>query len=459
MIKSSIERVARTRYVMPVVLALAVVAVVVIEGAFQHSRTTLAQGIALTDARLQAGHVLQHLTDAETSARAFLINGQAVDRDDYRNSITALAEAQRGAFQLIADVDTQRTVSVEAVRMRIQARVTAMEQWMDAAERGERTQARLMASSDRGRSSYADLRGEFDLVLGRAAALQDAARTSLFDAIMFNRVALHLLVLISVLGLVLFTRQLRYSDEQKARESQHLASQVALRTAELRELAGHLVTTREDERGRLARELHDELGGLFTAMKLELARLRRVTELPPPALERMGGIEQRLNEGIAVKRRIIENLRPSSLDQLGLVSALDVLCQDAAGSLGIAVRAELQPVNLDKECELTVFRLVQESLTNISKYARARQVWVGLEPRGDWVRVNVRDDGCGFNADNVPARHHGLIGMRVRVESHAGHLTIHSSPGQGTHIVAELPCKAQTGDPTETDVSEPAQQS
>ncbi|MDO8889551.1 MAG: CHASE3 domain-containing protein, partial [Hydrogenophaga sp.] len=181
MIKSSIERVARTRYVMPVVLALAVVAVVVIEGAFQHTRTTLTQGIALTDARLQAGRVLQHLTDAETAARAFLINGQAADRDDYRASITSMAEAQSGAFQLIADVDPQRTVSVEALRMAIQSRVTAMEQWMDAAERGQRTQARLMASSDRGRSSYAGLRGEFDLVLQRAASLQQTARVSLFD--------------------------------------------------------------------------------------------------------------------------------------------------------------------------------------------------------------------------------------------------------------------------------------
>ncbi|WP_332743204.1 sensor histidine kinase [Hydrogenophaga sp.] len=450
MIKSSIERVARTRYVMPVVLALAVVAVVVIEGAYQHSRSTLAQGVALTDARLQAGRVLQNLTDAELAARAFLINGQAADRAAYRESITALAEAQRGAFQLIADLDPQRTVSVEAVRMRIQARVSAMEEWMDTTERGRRTQARLMASSDRGRTSYAELRNEFDLVLGRASALQDSARGSLLDAIMINRVALHLLVLISVLGLVLFTRQLRYSDEQKARESQYLASQVALRTAELRELAGHLVNTREDERGRLARELHDELGGLFTAMKLELARLRRVTDMPTSALERMSGIEERLNEGIAVKRRIIENLRPSSLDQLGLASALEVLCQEAASSLGIPVSAQLETVSLDKECELTVFRLVQESLTNISKYARARQVMVQMEAKGDWVRVSVKDDGCGFQTQNVPASHHGLIGMRVRVESHNGHLSITSSPGQGTHIVAELPCRAQTtADPCE----------
>lgn len=447
MIKSSIERVARTRYVMPVVLTLAVLAVVVIEGAFQHSRTTLTQGIALTDARLQAARVLQYLTDAETAARAFLINGQTADRDEYRKSILAMADAQSGAFQLIADVDPMRTVSVEALRMAIQSRVTAMEQWMDAAERGRRTQARLMAGSDQGRTSFADLRAEFDLVLQRAAALQQTARVSLFDAIMINRVALHLLVLISVLGLVLFSRQLRYSDEQKARESDYLASQVALRTAELRELAGHLVTTREDERGRMARELHDELGGLFTAMKLELARLRRIPELPAPAQERMSGIEQRLSEGIAVKRRIIENLRPSSLDQLGLVPALEGLCQDAANNLGLPVTTDLEPVSLDKECELTVFRMVQESLTNISKYAKARQVWVSLQADGDWVYVGVRDDGCGFHPHSVPARHHGLLGMRVRVESHTGRLNIVSSPGQGTYIQAELLCKAQTNTP------------
>lgn len=458
MIKSSIERVARTRYVMPVVLVLAVVAVVVIESAYQHSRNTLARGIALTDARLQAGRVLQSLTDAELAARAFLINGQAVDRDDYRESINELAQAQSGAFQLIADVDPQRTVSVEAVRLRIQARVTAMEQWMDAAEQGKRTQARLMASSDRGRAGYAELRNEFDVVLGRAAALQDRARGSLLDAIMINRVALHLLVAMSVLGLVLFTRQLRDSDEQKAREKEYLASQVALRTAELRELAGHLVNTREDERGRLARELHDELGGLFTAMKLELARMRRVSDMPASALDRMSGIEQRLNEGIAVKRRIIENLRPSSLDQLGLVAALEGLCQDAASNLGLPVTTDLQPVDLDKECELTVFRLVQESLTNISKYAKARQVWVGLEADGDWVRVGVRDDGCGFHAHAVPARHHGLIGMRVRVESHAGRLEIISSPGQGTRIRAELPCKAPGEKGEACDPGEPTAQ-
>jgi signal transduction histidine kinase len=443
-IKSSIERVARTRYVMPIVLALAVITIAVNESTYQHSRKTLETGITLSDARLQAQRTLQALTDAETATRAYLINGQEVYRSDYREAIQALNVAQDGAFQYIADADPRRTVSVEAVRQRIQERVNALEEWMTTTERGQRTRAHVMASSDRSRQAYVELRQEFDHVLERASAVQQSARLSLFDAMMLNRLALHVLVLVAVMALMMFMRQLRESDERKARESQVLEQEIAVRTAELRELAGHLVNTREDERGRVARELHDEMGGLLTAMKLEMARLRRVPELPAVARERMSGIEQRLNEGIAVKRRIVENLRPSSLDQLGLIAALEVLCQDVSSSLGIPVLPQLEAVVLDRDAELTVYRVVQESLTNISKYAHARQAWVSLMRQEGQARLLVRDDGRGFDVNQVRAGHHGLLGMRVRVESHAGKLTITSSPGQGTRVAVELPLMPTT---------------
>ncbi|MDP3253891.1 MAG: histidine kinase [Hydrogenophaga sp.] len=439
MLKSSIERVARTRYVMPIVLAVAVITIAVNESTYQHSRTTLEDGIALTDARLQALRTLQALTDAETATRAYLINGQEVYRKDYQEAITSLTVAQQGAFQLIADADPRRTVSVEAVRQRIADRMKALEEWMTTTERGQRTRAHILASSDRSRQAYVELRQEFDHVLDRAAAVQQSARLSLFDAMMLNRLALHALVLVAVMAFIMFMRQLRESDERKARESQVLEQEIAVRTAELRELAGHLVSTREDERGRVARELHDEMGGLLTAMKLEMARLRRVPDLPAVARERMGGIEQRLNEGIAVKRRIVENLRPSSLEQLGLIAALEVLCQDVSSSLGIPVLPQLEAVELDRDAELTVYRVVQESLTNISKYAQARHAWVSLMRQEGQARLLVRDDGRGFDVNRVPPGHHGLLGMRVRVESHAGTLSITSSPGQGTRVSVEIP--------------------
>jgi len=445
MIKSSIERMARTRYVIPVVLALAVITVAVNESTYQISRATLERGISLTDAHLKVANTLQALTDAETAARAYLLNGNATDLDAYRHSLAELDEVQRGAFQLIARVDPQRIVSVEAVRTRIAHRVAEMDEWVAAVGQGKRVRARTLASSDRGRADHAELRQEFQAVLERAEVVQNTARASLFDAIMLNRLALHLAVVVSLVALGLFLRQLREIDAQKARESEYLAHQIALRTAELRELAGYLVNTREDERGRLARELHDEMGGLLTAMKLELARLRRVPGVPPVALQRAAGIEQRLNESIAVKRRIVEHLRPSSLDQLGLVAALEVLCEDAATSLNIPVTHTLAEVPLDKESELTVYRLVQESLTNISKYARARHVWVTLEQRDNQAVVTVRDDGVGFEVNDVGAGHHGLTGMRVRVEAHAGRLSMASGPAQGTRIRAELPTRSDAG--------------
>jgi signal transduction histidine kinase len=275
--------------------------------------------------------------------------------------------------------------------------------------------------------------------------VQQAARVSLYDAMMLSRVALHTVVVLAVFAMLLFMRQLRRSDRQQAQQQRRLERQIGARTAELRELAGHLVNAREDERSRVARELHDEMGGLFTAMKLEFTRLRCVPDLPPAVRDRVCGVEARLNDGIVLKRRIVENLRPSSLEQLGLCAALSSLCEDTAANLGIDVIKQLEPVPLDKDAELTVYRLVQESLTNISKYATAQRISVTLEQQGARVQVTVQDDGRGFDVATVRAGHHGLLGMRVRVEAHAGTLTIESAPGRGTLIRASLPVSGAPG--------------
>lgn len=441
MIKSSIERVARNRFGMPIVLALALIMVVVNEASYQHSRSTLLQGITLSDARQQAARTLQALTDAEVAVRAFMLSAQQADLSNYREAINEMEGVQQDAFRRLEELDPKRTVSVSDVRKRIEERTATLNQWVSMIEQGRRTDAQTLAVSDQGRLRYAELRQEFEFVLERAAAIQKTARVSLFDAMMINRLAIHLLVLVAWVALLLFMRQLRESDRRQAEEHQRLATQVALRTTALRNLAGHHVNAREDERGRVARELHDEMGGLLTAMKLDIARLRRVPTLPAPALERLTSIEQRLTEGIAVKRRIIEHLRPSSLDQLGLIPALDMLCQDAASRMGIAVDTQFSPVQLGKDAELTVYRLVQESLTNVQKYAHARRVSVELAQEGHTVRVSVRDDGKGFDIDSVPAGHHGLLGMRVRVESHSGQLYVHSAMHQGTRVEAELPAQ------------------
>ena len=234
---------------------------------------------------------------------------------------------------------------------------------------------------------------------------------------------------------------MEYTEE----EGQRLAERVKERTAELTEMATHLVNAREDERAHIARELHDEMGGLFTSMKLDFARLRRLPELPAKAIERIQAIEARLGEGIALKRRIIEVLHPSALTQLGLVQALEILCRETGERLGTAVHADLQDVRLDKLAELTLYRIAQESLTNIVKYASCQQVEVRLHTDGQAVCLSVRDNGRGFDPARVPHGRHGLRGMRVRVESHGGELTVQSAPGEGTTVLARLPSPARQG--------------
>ncbi|MFL6630111.1 MAG: sensor histidine kinase, partial [Vitreoscilla sp.] len=223
-------------------------------------------------------------------------------------------------------------------------------------------------------------------------------------------------------------------------ERDRLEVEVERRTRDITQIANHLQTAREDERSSLARELHDELGGLLTAAKLDVARMRsRLAAAPPEVLERMTHLVKTLDEGIALKRRIIEDLRPSSLSNLGLKAALEILCTEFAERSEIEVRTEIEELPLDDAGKLTVYRLVQEALTNVAKYASASTVQVNVAAHGGWAVIAVRDDGIGFDPTASRAAAHGLAGMRFRVQSSRGQLKIKSRPGHGTTIQARLP--------------------
>jgi signal transduction histidine kinase len=211
-----------------------------------------------------------------------------------------------------------------------------------------------------------------------------------------------------------------------------------LSTGRVPDLAQHLQLAREDERGRLARALHDELGALLTAAKLDTACIKTRT-VAPEALDRLAHLNATLNSVIALSRRIVEDLRPSSLDQLGLGPALEILACDFAAGGDTHIDCELQPVALSPQCRLTVFRLVQEALTNITKYAHAGLVHLTVAVHGDRALVTVDDDGVGFDTKCPKNGSYGLVGMRHRIEGDGGRLVIESSPGNGTRLSASLP--------------------
>jgi signal transduction histidine kinase len=225
-------------------------------------------------------------------------------------------------------------------------------------------------------------------------------------------------------------------------QRQQLEAEVARCTQDLTQLARHLHTLHEDESRRLAHDLHDELGALLTVAKLNAARLRR-TVGPGDARERLAQLEQSLNEGMALKQRIIESLMPSSLEHLGLAPALEIQAREFTRRTEMPVHTELKPLKLGEHAELTAYRLVQECLTNIVRHAKASQVHIVLDTLdnglGPQAHLSVRDDGRGFEVAQTRCSGHGLLGMRYRVEAAGGAWKLHSTPGCGTHVEAFLP--------------------
>ncbi len=234
---------------------------------------------------------------------------------------------------------------------------------------------------------------------------------------------------------------LREREVQLQRLNATLDESVRARTDELTALTQHLQNVQEQDRSRLARLLHDELGAVFTTAKMDGVRLKaRMGTWPAATAERLQHLLATLDDGIALKRRLIEELRPSALTNLGLVEALRILMNDFARRGPHSVEAQLDEMLLTPTVQLAIYRMVQEALTNIDQHSHAPQhVVVRLHTVGTGqAMISVTDDGAGFNVQTPRPDAHGLTGLRYRIEAEGGQFTVASSP-QGTRIAATLP--------------------
>ena len=280
-------------------------------------------------------------------------------------------------------------------------------------------------------------------------------RQAVFDTLRTSRIGVNVAAAMALLALLVVLRQTAAIDAAQRSHAQVLQSEsdaleleVTRRTDDLSELARHLQTVRADESSRLARTLHEELGALLTTAKLDLARLGRLLATAAPQVqERLAHLAASIDGGIALKRRIIDDLRPAALSNLGLVPALQMQLRQFADRSGLQVHSELQPLALSDGVQLTAYRLVQEALTNVAKYAQARAVTVRLRAQDDRALLSVDDDGQGFDPAAPRRSAHGLMGMQFRVAASQGRLNIHSAPGRGTRIEADLPLQGAVETP------------
>jgi PAS domain S-box-containing protein len=229
------------------------------------------------------------------------------------------------------------------------------------------------------------------------------------------------------------------TDRRRAEEEVRRSRQ------ELRDLTARLQMVREEERARISREIHDELGQALTGLKIDLAWIRsRIKDHPEP-LERVQSALMRIDGTMDAVRRIASELRPSVLDDLGLVAAVEWQAQEFERRTGITVALEVRVTHqaIDDIRSTTVFRMLQETLTNVARHAGASRVEVSLLMGDDMVHLNVRDDGRGITPEEIAGRHSlGLIGLRERAIACGGELVIRGVPHRGTTVSVRIPLAA-----------------
>ena len=436
----------RNPWVMALAFAAAAATVFISEASYWRSAGTLQELSAMGAARTQIQVLERSMLDAETGQRGYLLTHRKEYLEPYAQALLRIEEAYR-VLDAYYGNDPESQALLQRLHGLTETKLSELALTLRLNEEGRGKAGQEILMTDIGREKMDAIRATSAELLEYQTRAVSASRAELDVTLALGRFGVALLSAISLLALFFYLRQsqaLKLQQMELQRvvqlERDRLEVEVAHRTAELIELAQHLQTAREDERQRLARNLHDELGSLLTSAKLDAARIKsRLANTAPEALELLAHLVGTLNTGIALGRRIIEDLRPSSLSNLGLVATLEILAREYAAQSGVAVHCQLEAVPLRPSAELVVYRLVQEAITNITKYAQARNVWIELCSRAGQVEVSVRDDGLGFDTGTKPQSAYGLVGMRFRVGAEGGSLHLQSRPGQGTQILARLP--------------------
>jgi hypothetical protein len=253
------------------------------------------------------------------------------------------------------------------------------------------------------------------------------------------------------IGLVLLAIRLVYNDmRRRARQAidlrdqkLELEQQVDSRTRELAALSTHLQGVSEQEKAALSRELHDELGGLLVAARMDLSWLQQRLPTSDPGIEqRFKRIHDSLSAGVDLKRRVVEELRPTLLDNMGLFAALRWQFKETCRRTGLRCTETIPEteIRFSPDAAIGVFRIAQEALTNILKHAEAKSADLHIEIRDATFALRISDDGKGIAAHRLKtSTAHGLVSMRHRIAELGGTWQILSPASGGTIVTAVIP--------------------
>ena len=441
------------RIVIPLVLGIVVSLAIAVYAELGFRRLEVANRQMALALEMQANlrEVLALVVDAETGQRGYLLTGKDEYLDPYNAAIPKIENSFNSLSELLVDNGTaaQRNL-LGRINSLVGKKLSELEAAIALYKKDGPAVAQALMDTGIGKRTMEEIRAEIDdMTAAHRRQLEEATNRWAAD-IAFARIGMQVMTAFTVVLLLivwlLAGRDTKRREERRRsaqEDKQRLEAVVEERTAALSELSNHLQVVREEEKSKLARDIHDELGGILVSAKMDVAWVeQRLRARDPEAAAKLDRTLQTLDDGVQTKRRIIEELRPTLLDNLGLPAALDWQVKEICnrGSLRCTMAMPDDDVVIEPDTAIALYRIVQEALTNIVKYASAKNVRVALERLPDNLRLTIEDDGVGIRDDAQSNRlSHGIVGMRQRVKALRGEFSIGRREEGGTRIQVAIP--------------------
>jgi len=392
----------------------------------------------------------QLLMNAESGHRGYLLTGDPTDLEPLHRAEGQIDDLSRELAQTYRGKDERVGSAIRQLGVVARSRMTQMQESV-AVYRAQGPSAALrLANSPLRHETMATFRELAGVTRDYERALMDRSLDRWERELMFagrlNLATLLLGLVLAVIAATALARNARHRAEAAAElQQQHdeLKAQFDAQAGELTELARHLQHVQEEERARLSRGLHDELGGVLLAARMDVTWMQRHAAGDNADVKmRLERLKEVLDQGIELKRRVVEELRPTLLDTMGLLAALrwqsEETCRRADLKCTERFPDEEPPFN--RAGAIALFRVVQEALANVAKHARASEVDIALELTDRDVVVTVQDNGVGTAPTDLNrSRSHGIAGLRHRIQVLGGRFDISSAPNGGTTIRVSVP--------------------
>lgn len=432
----------------PILLGIAFIATLFMVAESGYKRLHEASQVISAAEERQAllSRYLRLLLDAETAQRGFLLTE---DTRYLRNFDPAVRGLDPLLDRIVARFKESKldedAAKAQSLRLITGKKVGEMQTALRLYGEVNREAALQLLDTDIGQRAMTDIRHSLRDLYEREDERLAAARASSERDLRTSRVLLGAAAFLSLVLVVLIGALLGRDMQARQQETQDLGDRnreldrtVQQRTAMLFHLSSSLQKVAEREKAALARELHDELGGLLVATKIDVSWLRKRLDDGSEANKlRWERVLRCMDEGLALKRRIIESLRPTLLDNVGLVAALRWLVDETVRRAGIACEENYPEVmpEISADARIAIYRAVQECLMNIMKHAKAKSVLLSVTADDDLLSIVVRDDGIGIDESRLDTpQSQGVLGMRHRIQSLNGDLTVRSL---GTNVGTE----------------------